>query len=341
MAVFSRVKSWNGASNQAVVNSSTNYELTNNTTLLNQIFNGSPNAVTGINLGTFLFGQNGTQFTMNNPLVIAPVSNQLLLGSQGGVDYITITAPTPTGNWIYTIPDAGANSTFLLGKQALKARTRTGLTTFSTSPYTTPSGVLYLFIRMVGGGGGGGSGGTTAVVGGVGTGGGATTFGTGPLFTCNGGSGGHAGGSGNTAAGGTASGSGSYDIQGGSGGYGPGATGTTIAVYNNYAGGGMGAASPFGGAGGGATNAAGQSATADSGSGGGGGGVGDAGVGNITQGGGGGGAGGYLEAIITSPAASYTFTVGASGAGNAAPGTDGFNGGAGGSGYILIDEFYQ
>jgi hypothetical protein len=46
-----------------------------------------------------------------------------------------------------------------------------------------------------------------------------------------------------------------------------------------------------------------------------------------------GGAGGYVEKLITSPAATYSYAVGAGGA--AATG-----GQAGGSGVIIIDEHY-
>ena len=53
----------------------------------------------------------------------------------------------------------------------------------------------------------------------------------------------------------------------------------------------------------------------------------------------GGGEGEYIEILINSPAATYTYTVGAGGAGGAA-GTSGYAGGAGGSGYIIVDEYY-
>jgi len=53
----------------------------------------------------------------------------------------------------------------------------------------------------------------------------------------------------------------------------------------------------------------------------------------------GGGEGEYFELIINSPAATYTYTVGAGGTAGAA-GTSGYAGGAGGSGYIIVDEYY-
>jgi hypothetical protein len=52
-----------------------------------------------------------------------------------------------------------------------------------------------------------------------------------------------------------------------------------------------------------------------------------------------GGEGEYAEITIDSPAATYTYTVGAGGAAGGA-GTSGFAGGAGGSGYIIVDEYY-
>jgi len=65
------------------------------------------------------------------------------------------------------------------------------LTSGSAQTYTTPSGVKYLKVKMVGGGGGGAGSGTTASLSGsnYGGNGGNTTFGT-SLLTANGGSGG-------------------------------------------------------------------------------------------------------------------------------------------------------
>lgn len=152
--------------------------------------------------------------------------------------------------------------------------------------YTTPAGVSYLKIKMIGGGGGGsGSSVSTSANGGVGGTGSTTTFGT-SLLTANGGLGGD----------------GSAVGAGGAGGI--------------YAAAGVAAASNTGagGSGGGCTSSC--------------------LVGN------GGGAGGYIEAVISSPNSSYTYSVGAGGAGGT-PGTGGINGGAGGSGVIFIEEHYQ
>lgn len=51
----------------------------------------------------------------------------------------------------------------------------------------------------------------------------------------------------------------------------------------------------------------------------------------------GGGAGEYVEIIISNPAASYTYTVGAGGAGGPAAS---YPGAPGGSGVIIVDELY-
>jgi len=197
----------------------------------------------------------------------------------------------------------------------------------SSGTYTVPTGVTRLFIRMVGGGGGGSAGNP----GGNGGNGSATTFGS-SFLTSNGGSGGTITGS-NAGAGGTAT-------------IGAGATGIAIAggygQANNYAlypSGGNGGTTPFGGAGGGGqpnnvTLFAGIAAAVNSGSGGGG--------GNLTgtgTSGSGGGAGGYLEAYISSPSASYAYSIGAGGSAGTASGV-GAAGGAGGSGLIIITEYY-
>lgn len=208
----------------------------------------------------------------------------------------------------------------------------TQLLTPGTSTYTPPAGVRYLRVRMVGGGGGGsGSSTSTSAAGGTG---GQTLFGT-SLLVANGGAGGATNGPGG--AGGSSSVSSpavaSVVLTGGRGG------GVMSNVTASNLGGG-GAASPFGGEGagtGGTNNGAGYSAVANSGSGGGGG---------MTVGtyfaGGGGGAGGYVDAIIPSPGASYSYTVGGAGtAGSGGAGASAQAGGAGGSGAIIVEEFYQ
>lgn len=198
--------------------------------------------------------------------------------------------------------------------------TKTVLTS-GTGTYTTPTGVLYLKVRLVGAGGGGAGSGSGAGTGGNG---GNTTFGA-SLLTGTGGTGGasFAGGGG----GGGATG-GDVNIAGGGG-----SLGNNIANTS----GGNGATIIFGGAGvGGSATSAGGAASSNTGAGGGG-----AGCGTQTASGQGGGAGGYVEKLITSPLATYAYAVGAAGtAGIAGTGSGVAIGGAGASGIIIIEEFY-
>ena len=191
--------------------------------------------------------------------------------------------------------------------------------TSGSGTYTTPAGAVYLKIRMVGGGGGGGAG-TSG--GAASTAGGNTTFGT-SLLVANGGSGGIYNGAGG--AGGTASlGAGPVGISF------TGAAGQAATTIAN-ASGGQGGSTPFGGAGAGAfSNTVGGAAQANTGSGGGG-----AGNGASSVSGSGGGAGGYVDAIISSPAASYSYAVGAGGTGQ----TGSPSGGAGAAGIIIIESY--
>ncbi len=205
--------------------------------------------------------------------------------------------------------------------------------TSGSGTYTTPTSPrtpLYIRVRMVGGGGGGGGGGSSG--GGTGGTGGSTTFGT-TLLSCTGGTGGTMAGA--VGSGGTASlGSGPIGtaLTGGTGG---GGANTASGIASS---GGVGAASPFGGAGGGVTgNGAGSSAAANTGSGGSG--AGAAGA-TVINAGTGGGAGGYVDAIISAPSATYSYAVGASGTAGTA-GSSGNAGGTGGSGYIVVEEYYQ
>lgn len=209
--------------------------------------------------------------------------------------------------------------------------------TSSSGTYTTPTSPRtprYLKIRAIGGGGGGGGAGTaSAGNGGIG---GNTTFGS-SLLTANGGGGGANGGA---------------VIAGPSGGSATVTTSGTVlqlAALTGASGSGVagvagdggppGAATPFGGGGGGGQgqNAAGTglSAAANTGAGGG-----AAGGGSAYGTGCSGAAGGFLEAIITSPSATYAYVVGAAGTAGAA-GTSGAAGGAGGSGIIIVEEYYQ
>lgn len=233
----------------------------------------------------------------------------------------------------------GSNGQYLVADSAQAsgmkwaANTLVTVQTFTSGSgtYTTPTGCLWLRVRMVGGGGGG-SGSGTAGSNNAGN-GGNTTFGT-TLLVANGGAGGTFA-SATAAVGGTASlGSGPIGLalQGAS------ASGFSFnGTTNNQNSGSPGAASFFGGAGcGGGAQTAGSSAIANSGSGGGGGG---GNINNNLYSGSGGAAGGFVEAIIKAPSATYSYAVGAAGSLGAAN-TNGFQGGAGGSGYIIVEEYY-
>lgn len=186
--------------------------------------------------------------------------------------------------------------------------------------YSTPAGVLYLRVRMVGGGGGGGAasfsgsgtggnGGDTSFNSIVAKGGGGGPYVGAPYYSALGGSGG----------GGTAA----LRIAGGGG----------SSAVNGYAlVGGVGGSSAFGGAARSAGySAVGEPAAAGSGSGGSGGNSGG-------TCGGSGGAGEYVEVLVPTPAPSYSYSVGGGGAGG--PGGAAV-GGSGGSGFIEVTEHYQ
>lgn len=204
--------------------------------------------------------------------------------------------------------------------------------TSGSGTYTTPAGVKYLKVRMVGGGGGGAGSGTSSGNGGAG---GNTTFGT-SLLTANGGSAGAGGGAGGN--GGTASvTSPATSLVALSGGAGGGASNVVLTP------GGAGGESPLGGSGGGGTGTGGTGSpgkAAATNSGGGGGGAGNGNGAGANYPGGGGGAGGYIEAVIENPSATYSYAVGAAGTAGTAGGS-GSAGGAGGSGVIIVEEYYR
>ena len=205
--------------------------------------------------------------------------------------------------------------------------------TSGSGTYTLPANVSFIRVRMVGGGGGGGNGGTTA--GTAATTGGQSYFGGTGLLIANGGVNGANDGTGG--GGGTASlGTGTPQpigtvLPGGAGGGSVSANGSTQTFAS---GGGAGGNSAFGGGGAGSPySASGTAGGTNTGGGGGGGGN------NFTAGsssGSGGGAGGYVDAIIVSPNATYSYQVGAGGTGQ----TSGLPGANGGSGYIEVNEFY-
>lgn len=208
--------------------------------------------------------------------------------------------------------------------------------TSGSGTYNTPLNVKYIIVKMVGGGGGGGGAGTgSASSGGVGS---NTTFGTSLLIAHNGNGGGIGGGvGGNGAGGGITINSPAVDIGSMIGSNGQ------IQGFMRDANSGApppahGASSFFGGGGGTTYAGNGLVGRVNSGSGGGGGALTTTSTAD-NYGGGGGGAGGYVNAIIYSPNASYSYSVGSGGSAGVA-GTLGGAGGAGASGIIIVEEYY-
>lgn len=236
-------------------------------------------------------------------------------------------------NAVIPISGLTANTSLnVLGGGGFVQPTVQKFTSGTTQTYTTPANVSFIRVRMVGGGGGGGASGTSS--GGNSTNGTASTFGT-SLLNAGGGSGsGNVSGATTGGAGGTASlGSGPIGtaVPGSIGG-----SGSFNLTANILISSGFGAGTPFAGSIGGVYNGGGNAANVNTGCGGSGGGGGA--TANLYSGGGG-GAGGYVDAIIASPSASYTYTVGAKGSGGTAGGS-GYAGGDGGSGYIEVTEYY-
>lgn len=227
----------------------------------------------------------------------------------------------------------GATVGPLVGASQIVAPQPAVLTTGTALTYTTPTvnGALPLYLDvtdMCGAGSGGGGSGSGSP--GVGAAGGATTFGS---LTANGGPVTPANTSATYPTPATATG-GDTSVQGGLGG--------TVNIVGSVASvASSGASSPlgFGGSGGGvntggdvaAGNATGYCA---------GGGAGGFGSSASYNSGWGGNAGAYLKAVITSPAATYTYTIGAAGSGGAA-GTGGAVGGAGSGGFIRVVAHWQ
>lgn len=255
---------------------------------------------------------------------------QLLIGNTTGN---TLTKATITAGSGITVTNGSGSITIAATAAAIVAPTVQKFTTGSGT-YTTPTSPrvpTYIKVTVLGGGGGGGASGTASF--GASSNGGDSSFGT-SLITCTGGNG---GGQSGMAAGGTQTVNAPAVLIGGlSGAAGQGASFTSTSTANIPGGGG--GSNLFGASGaGGAYTMAGGNAGSASGAGGGGGG--GAGFTSFFTGGGG-GAGASAVAIITSPAASYSYVVGAGGNGGTA-GTNGYAGGNGGSGWIIVEEYYQ
>ena len=209
--------------------------------------------------------------------------------------------------------------------------------TTGSGTYTTPAGARFLEVEMCGGGSGGGGGGTLAT-GGSGAAGGNTTFGT-TFLTANGGQGTPLSNASSASSPATATG-GDVNVSGGVGGVG--------SIFNSWYPAPSGASSPLGAGGFGAaeiyngsTNAAVAAGVATGYCTGGGAGATTTLNANATTGWGG-NSGAYLTKLITSPAATYSYAVGAAGAGGSAGGSgSGTAGAAGSSGFIKITARFQ
>jgi hypothetical protein len=239
----------------------------------------------------------GTRFQLING------NNLKVAGTTSGI--ATIVAPAVAGTPTLTLPT-------LTGTVGLATRT-VQVFTSGSGTYTTPTGCKAIFIRCVGGGGGGAGAGTGAGAGGSG---GSTTFST---LTAAFGTGGQVTGGGGDGGVGT---NGDVNVRGGFGGFGGGG------ATQNAGGGGS---TPLG-CGGGVVPTGGYNGTAAAGYGAAGGGASSPASGS----GGGGGAGGYVEKLISSPAATYSYAIGAAGA----AGAGGTVGAAGTSGVIIVTESY-
>lgn len=300
-------------------------------------------------VNTSLSGQSGTgQFVGNNsPALITPslgtpasgvLTNCTGLPVAGGgtgrataTAYAVVCGGTTGTNPLQSVASLGTAGQVLTSNgpaalpsmQSISAIYRTPTIqkfTSGSGTYTTPTSPAPLYIRVVAIGAGGGGAGSGVSGAGAGVAGGNTTFGT-ALIVANGGAGssGAAGGSGGTASLGAAIGIAADGQNGPSG----------SAVGNST--GAPGGNSWLGGAGGGGSNAA----KTNSGSGGSGG----NGAASFVSGAGG-AAGGFVDGIIVTPLASYSYAVGALGTGGGA-GSSGAAGGNGGAGQIVVYEYYQ
>jgi hypothetical protein len=242
------------------------------------------------------------------------------------VQAITTATDVVVNNPVLTVVEQGSGVIIPGPATVGGTPTTQSLTSGTGATYTTPAGVKWLEVFMVGSGGGGTGASSTATTTVAGTTGNTSTFNS---VNAAGGSPGAGGATGQTSGG-----------AGGTGGTGaatrrqPGEPGDNGAGSSGFGSGGNGGSSFLGGGARGiisSSTTVGVSGAANSGGGG-------AGAINTTGNnyGGGGGGGEFVYMIIPNPAATYTYTVGAAPAGGAST----TNGGAGGSGFIFVIEHY-
>jgi hypothetical protein len=314
-------------------------------TVNNPVFSTSVTTPTLVNTGTLtlptstdtLVGKNTTDVltnkTLTSPTLTSPTistsltANNLVTNaalSQMAANTIKANNTGGTANAAdITVPNLAAMFPVHTTSVVTTGSHTGGFSANGTGTYTTPANCTAIWVRCIGGGGGGAGSGTTP---GAATGGGTTTFGS-SLLTAGGGAAGSSAGNGANVAGGTASG-GDLNLVG--------AVGGTPAASASTAGGPGGASPVFGVQSNNfvfSVNAGGP-APANTGSGGSG-----ASCSATVNAGGGGAGGGYVEKLITSPLATYAYTVGAAGTGGTL-GTSGAAGGNGSAGLIIIHEYY-
>lgn len=255
---------------------------------------------------------------------------------------ITATKPTVNGQAVVSVGLA-INATTLLtndastgsgggsGPAAIAPTVQRFLSGSGT--YTTPVGVAYITVKVLGGGAGGNG---TGSGGGIGVAGVASSFG-GTLVQATAGSFFGSGGGNAPGPGGVGSATSPAllisSVTGGTGGAGYGSNTSGSDLFPGSTGG-----NSFLGGISGAANSGqpGNAGAANSGAGGSSGGTATSGTVPFS---GSGSGGGYAEAVIVGPATSYAYVVGTGGAGGTA-GTSGFAGGAGGSGIVIVTEYY-
>jgi hypothetical protein len=272
---------------------------------------------------------------------VSDANGQTISGAytfSGGAGAITMSGSTiAMGTGKITGLGNGTASTDAMAFGQLVAPT-IQLFTSSSGTYTTPTSPrtpLYLRVKVVGPGGGGSGGGTGGNNGSAGS--AASTFSAGSASAGAGGGGsfggaGAAGGSNSISTSGTI-----ISVLGIAGGTGAGADFSIISGSAQLVGN-IGGSTPLGG---GATGAigTGTAGRANTGEGGAGGRNGPSGLNDST--GAGGGGGGYLEFLVISPSATYTYLVGSGGAGGTSTAGSGSTGGAGASGVVIVEEYYQ
>ena len=258
--------------------------------------------------------------SFNPSLGSASATSLALGGATIGSNALAVTGTTALG--------VTTGTTF--NGSTLAVHTRQVFLSGSSATYTTPAGVRQIVVRVKGGGGGGsGNGNNTTTAGGNG---GTSSFNS---VVANGGTGGGLSSSMFQGAGGTGgTGTASFRLAGCAGTL-PVCLPWTAVNWLFLGGNGGGQGGGFSG-----SSATGGSGVANSGGGGASGPYAASSQATLSalSFGGGGGEGEYLELIINSPAATYTYTVGSGGSGGT--GGAGYNGGAGGSGVIIVDEYY-